>query len=51
MAAYVVSIKSTEVALFQIPSHGYYRSARGDSKEGTKSAADSVVWQGCWGWW
>mmetsp|Transcript_20418 Transcript_20418/g.42686 ORF Transcript_20418/g.42686 Transcript_20418/m.42686 type:complete len:971 (+) Transcript_20418:98-3010(+) len=40
--AYAVGIKFVEVALFQIPTHSYYKSGSADSKERTKSAADAV---------
>jgi len=39
--AYAVGIKFVEVALFQIPVHGYFRSGSA-SKERTKSAADAL---------
>lgn len=40
--AYAVGVKFVEVALFQIPTHSYYKSGSADSKERTKSAADAV---------
>lgn len=39
--AYAVGVKFVEVALFQIPQHGYYKSG-GVAKERTKSAADAI---------